>query len=84
MDFLTKQEIEKLKGELSLKDSILETEKYVFERELKNGLGDNIIKILNNPPKPNIWLKLKLKFIKWKFLKKEKQYIKNIKNNEDY
>ena len=79
MDFLTKQEIEKLKGEITAKDFTIEAEKYSFERKLKNGLGNEILNVLNNPPKPSFLTKLKIKYAKWKFLKNEK---KRIKNNE--
>lgn len=79
MDFLLKKEIEKFKGEISSKDYAIEAEKYSFERQLKNGLGEEIINTLNNPPKSNLWTKIKLKYNKWKLLKKEKHIFKNKK-----
>ena len=46
MDFLLKKEIEKFKGEISSKDYAIESEKYSFERQLKNGLGEELISAL--------------------------------------
>lgn len=81
MDFLTRKEIEKLKGEFASKDAALEAEKYSFERQLKNGLGNEIILTLNNPPKPCFITKIKLKIAKWKLLYKEHKIFKKYKTN---
>lgn len=73
MDFLTKKEIEKYKNEIISRDTALEAEKYSFEHQLKNYLGEEIIKTLNNPPKPSLWTKIKIKFARWKFIRKERK-----------
>ena len=81
MDFHTKKEINKLKGEIIARNAAVEAEKYAFEQELKNGLKNEIKKSLNNPPKPNLLLKIKLKFLRWKQEKTEmKEYRKLINN----
>lgn len=80
MDFYTKKEINYLKGEILAKEAAIEAEKYSFEQQLKNGLGDEIRKTLSNPPKPSFWLKLKIKFLRWKQKRNDlKEYRKTIK-----
>lgn len=80
MDFYTKKEINNLKGDIIAKEAALEAEKYSFEQELKNGLGEEIKQTLNNPPKPSIWLKIKHKYLLWKQKRNDlKEYKKLIK-----
>lgn len=80
MDFHTKKEISKLKSEILAKDAAVEAEKYAFERELKNGLGDEILNTLHNPPKPNLWTNIKIKYIRWRQKRNDmKEYRKIIK-----
>jgi hypothetical protein len=84
MDFFTKKEINYLKGEIIAKEVAVEAEKYAFEKTLKNGLADEIIKTLNNPPKPSLITKIKIKYNRWKQQRKElkeiKKRINDIKN----
>ena len=80
MDFFTKKEIEYFKGEIVSKNVAIEAEKYMFERQLLNGLGDEIKETLKNPPKPNIWNKIKFKYLRWKQKRNDlKEYRKIIK-----
>lgn len=65
------KEIIKLKNDIISKESALESEKYIFERQLLNDLGKEIIYTLNNPPKKSLILKIKLKFLR--FIKKYKE-----------
>lgn len=65
MDYFLKKEIDKLNGEKNAANVAIESEKYMFERKLKNGLGHEIIEALNSPPKPNWWLGLKIKVKRW-------------------
>lgn len=87
MDFFTKKEINILKGEIEAKEAAIEAEKISFEKELSNGLMDEIKYILSNPPKPSFWTKIKIKYSRWKQkrrdLKEYKKYIKLKKEMED-
>lgn len=42
----------------------ISAEKENFARSLKNGLGEAMIEYLNNPPRPNLWVRLKRRFRK--------------------
>lgn len=76
MDFLIRKEIEGLKRDIASKDAAVEADKYAFEVKLLNGLGDDIIKTLNNPPKKSLWLKWKYKLAKWKQEWRDKRILK--------
>lgn len=83
MDFFTKKEIEYLKGEVTARDVALEAEKYAFEKQLLNGLGEEIKNTLKNPPKPSIWFKMKYKYLCWKQKRKDrKEYQKILKREK--
>lgn len=56
--------------------------KLAFERELKNGLGESIIKELNNPSKPDKKLEKKLKR-HYKFQKIKENFKKITKKGEN-
>ena len=72
MDFLTKKEIEGLKQDIKAKEIAVEADKYVFETKLLNGLGESMMEELKNPSKPN-WINgIKLKYARWKTIKREK------------
>lgn len=73
MDFLTKKEIEGLKQDIKAKDIAVEADKYAFEAKLLNGLGESMLEELKNPPKPNWICGLRLKYARWKKIRKEKK-----------
>ena len=79
MNYFEKKELNTLKGEIIARDAAIEAAKYSFERELKNGLSDEIIRTLNNPPKPNFWNKIKLMFNRWALKRKELKELKEYK-----
>lgn len=80
MDFFTKKEIEYLKGEIESKNVAIEAEKYIFEQQLLNGLGEEIKNKLKTPSKPSIWTKIKIKYLRWKQKRNDlKEYRKLIK-----
>ena len=76
MDFLTKKEIEALKQDIAAKDIAVEADKYAFETKLLNGLGESMMNDLKNPPKHNWLTYIKVKYAKWKKIRKEKQEYK--------
>lgn len=76
MDFLSKKELEELKRDIMSKDIALEAEKYAFEKKLLNGLGESMIRELKTPRKESFFLKLKIKYARWKQIRKEKQILK--------
>jgi hypothetical protein len=76
MDFLTKKEIEALKQDIAAKDIAVEADKYAFETKLLNGLGESMMNDLKNPPKHNWLTSIKVKYAKWKKIRKEKQEYK--------
>ena len=49
MDFLTKKELDGLKGEIKASEYALEAEKYTFQRELINKIGPSMIEELSKP-----------------------------------
>lgn len=73
MDFLTKREIDGLKKDIASKEVALEADKYAFEMKLLNGLGESMMEELKNPTKPNWFTGLKLKYARWKTIRKEKR-----------
>lgn len=81
MDFLTKKEIEGLKQDIAAKEIAVEADKYAFEAKLLNGLGNSMMKELNNPSKPNWWDGVKYKFARWKMIRKEKKEHKKRKGD---
>ena len=73
MDFLTKKEIEGLKQDIQSKEIAIEADKYMFENKLLNGLGESMMNELKEPAKPNWFTGLKLKYARWKTIRKEKR-----------
>ena len=73
MDFLTKKEIEGLKQDIQAKNIAVEADKYAFEAKLLNGMGEEMMNELKNPTKPNWFTGLKLKYARWKTIRKEKR-----------
>lgn len=49
MDFLTRKELNGLKGEIKASEYALEAEKYTFQRELINKIGPSMIEQLSKP-----------------------------------
>lgn len=49
MDFLTRKELNGLKGEIKASEYALEAEKYTFQRELINKIGPSMIEELSKP-----------------------------------
>lgn len=43
---------------------VINAEKENFAKSLKNGLGEAMIEHLLNPPKPNLWVRIKRKLRK--------------------
>ena len=72
MDFLTKKEYENLQEDIRLKTIAIDIFKTSFEKELKNGLGEKIKEDISKPKKSNWWLALKIKFQRWKLMRKIK------------
>lgn len=68
----------KLKNEIESKSVILDVEKENFARQLKNGLGDKIMSGLNNPVKLSWFDRLKIRFSRWKMLRREKKKAKQL------
>ena len=76
MDFLTRKEIESLKQDIAAKDIAVEADKYSFERKLLNGLGETMMAELKTPTKPSLLMKWKVKFARWKQIRKERKLYK--------
>ena len=58
-------EIKAFYGDLKATEDILSYERENLARTLKNGLGEQIKDYLDNPPKPNYWKGLKIRFKRW-------------------
>lgn len=65
MDIQLNNEINGLQGDKKLSERELLNERNNYARRLKNGLGEDIINYLNNPPKPNKWNGFKIRFKRW-------------------
>lgn len=65
MDIQLNNEINGLQGDKKLSERELLNERNNYARRLKNGLGEDIINYLNNPPKPNKWKGFKIRFKRW-------------------
>jgi hypothetical protein len=76
MDFFAKKELESLKNDIKSKEIAVEADKYAFETKLLNGLGESMMNDLKNPPKHNWFTSIKVKYAKWKKVRKEKQEYK--------
>ncbi len=72
MGFLEDKELNSLKNEIKAKNIAVEADKYSYELQLLNGLGEEIKNTLNNPPKPSLMTKLKIKIARWKKIIQEK------------
>ena len=79
MNYLIRQEIEGLKGEKELSKETLSAEKYSFERQLKHGLGEEIMRDLSNPPKKSFIVGVKNRYRRWKTIWKGKRMERKIK-----
>jgi hypothetical protein len=87
MDYFIKKEIDGLKQDIISKEAAVEAYKYAYEQELLNGLGEAMINEVKNPSKPSWWTGFKIKFARWKKIKKEKREMRRLKkeimNNTD-
>lgn len=72
MDNNLEREINGFWGDIKATEEKLSYDRENYARTLKNGLGDDIINYLNNPPKPNYWKGLKLKFQRWYYNRKSR------------
>ena len=55
------RQINELKGEIEAKESALVSSQIIYEQQLKNGLGDEMKKVLTQmetPKKKSVWKKL--------------------------
>lgn len=69
-------EIKAFYGDLKATEEILSYERENLAKSLKNGLGEDIKKYLDNPPKPNYWSGLKLRLKRWQANRKLKKGLK--------
>jgi hypothetical protein len=58
-------EIKAFYGDLKATEDILSHNRESLAKSLKNGLGEDFVNYLNNPPKPNYWKGLKLRLKRW-------------------
>ena len=58
-------EIRGLKDDEKVSTDYLSIQKENLAKSLKNGDGEDMVKLLKNPPKPNRWLGFKIKFSRW-------------------
>lgn len=65
MDRDLKNEIEKFWGDVKATEEQLFYERENYAKILKNGMGENIVNYINNPPKPNKWKGFKIKLKRW-------------------
>ena len=79
IDDATVQEIELLKNEIKSKEIVLEAEKNSYKRQLM-GFSEQMMKELENPPKDNFFLKLKVKWARWRRKRKDTKILKGTRN----
>jgi hypothetical protein len=58
-------EIKGFWGDIKATEEQLSYQRQNYAKMLKNGLGEDIIEHLNNPPKPNRWKGLKMRLRRW-------------------
>lgn len=58
-------EIKAFYGDLKATEEILSYNRENLAKTLKNGLGEEIKRYLNNPPKPNYWKGFKMRLKRW-------------------
>jgi len=58
-------EIKGFWGDIKATEEVLSYERQNYAKTLKNGLGEDIIEYLNNPPKPNRWKGFKMRIKRW-------------------
>ena len=61
----TLRELAILKNEETQKENSLDIEKEAFKKKLLNGLGEDIMENLKHPKKPNFWVGVKYRFLRW-------------------
>lgn len=66
------REISGFWGDIKATEDKLSYDRQNYARTLKNGLGEDIINHLNNPPKPNYWKGLKTKIQRWYYQRKSR------------
>lgn len=66
-------EIKGFWGDLKSTEQILSSDRENYARALKNGLGEDIINYINNPPKPNKWKGFKMRLKRWWYNKKSEK-----------
>jgi hypothetical protein len=66
-------EIKAFYGDLKATEEILSYERENLAKSLKNGLGEDIKRYLDNPPKPNYWKGLKMRLRRWWYNRKIKR-----------
>lgn len=78
MDYFLKKEIDGLKQDIVSKDIAIEADKYAYETMLLNGLGEEMLKELKTPSKPNWITGLKYKIARWWKIRSENKKFKKI------
>lgn len=63
-------EIKGFWGDIKATEEQLSYERQNYAKSLKNGLGNDIIKYLNNPPKMTWWQRLKFRIKYWHYKRK--------------
>lgn len=81
MDFFVNKELNGLKSDIKSKEITLEADKYAFETKLLNGMGEDMMNDLKNPPKNNWITSVKIKFARWKKIRSERKYYRKIKGD---
>jgi hypothetical protein len=59
-------------GDIKATEEKLSYDRKNYAETLKNGLGNDIINYLNNPPKPNRWKGFKMKVMRWWYNRKSR------------
>jgi hypothetical protein len=81
MDYFVRKEINGLKQDIIAKEAAVEAYKYDYERQILNGLGEQMKKELKNPSKLSWWEVIKLKYARWRKIKQEEREIKRLQKD---
>ena len=87
MDYLASKEIKEMRNEEAMIKESLAAEKFSFQRQLENGLGEQMMEELKKPKKPNVIIGLKNKIRRARTIRKcnkeERRLLKEQKKRGD-
>jgi len=79
IDYITRKELNELKGEKEAIQGELDADKYMFQHLLEGEMGKKMMEELQNPTKPSLGVGLRNRYRRWKTIKDNKAKARKIK-----